>query len=207
MAIGAAEAPTWNEETLRTHVLMPFLEALGLSPTSVHVEWKFSVRLGRTINGVDGTPAEGRADALIKNGAGDNLFVVELKRPDNKLKDNDRDQGISYARLLDQIAPFVVVSNGKETQIFDTITKEQLDGKTFHTKSQLFNGGALLSGEDIRIRFEALEYFIAFSEANVSAFSKAQIEVSTRALRERADGPHNCVGFVRKFTFLLDKNY
>lgn len=189
MTVGTAGALTWNEETLRTHVLMPFLDALKLSPTSIHVEWKFSVRLGRTNNAIDGTPIEGRADALIRNAEGENLFVVELKSPDNKLTERDRDQGISYARLLDQIAPFVVVSNGKQTQIFDTITKQQLDRKTFHTESQFFKSGALVSGDDIRIRFEALAHFIAHSEENVSAFSKAQIEVSIRALRERVDGP------------------
>ncbi len=179
----------WNEERLRTHVLMPYLDALGLSLASIHVEYQFSVRLGRKLHQIDGKLAQGRADALIKNTAGDNLFVVELKRPDKTLKANDGDQGISYARLLDKIAPFVVVSNGKETQIYDTITKKRLDGTTFNTQSEFFkNGCRLLSGDDVQIRFEAMEYFVGHSEENVAAFSKGQIEASIRSLRERPGG-------------------
>ena len=183
------EPLSWNEQWLTTHVLMPFLDAMGLSPASIHVERKFSIRLGRTVHKIDGEPANGRADALIKNAEGENLFVVELKHPDKALTASDGEQGISYARLLDRIAPFVVVSNGNDTHIYDTITKKRLDEKTFNTQSEFFNNGCcLINGDDIRIRFEAMKHFVGHSEENVAAFSKGQIEVAIRSLRERPGG-------------------
>jgi len=117
----------------------------------------------------------GRLDVLVKNTQGENLFVVELKAAKQKLTDNDAKQAISYARLLDQIAPFVVVSNGHESKVYDTITRKELSSDKIGEQSAFWaNGRVLASGEDIRIRFEALKYFVGYSIENVKAFSKAQ---------------------------------
>jgi len=84
------------------------------------------LKLGRTTVEVGSNKPRsdigGRLDVLVKNIQGENLFIVELKGSNQKLTDDDTKQGISYARLLEQIAPFVVISNGHESKIFDTIT-------------------------------------------------------------------------------------
>lgn len=181
-----SEPAYWNEERLRVLVLAPFLDALGLSPNAIRVEWSFSLHFGRSRRQLDGLPLRGQADALIRNESGDNLFIVELKRPGHTLTASDVDQGIHYARLLDQIAPFVIVSNGPDSHIYDTITKQRVDGQTFPTDSAFFrNGCVLATADDIAIRFEALEHFIGYSAQNIASFSRAQIEAGIRSLRER----------------------
>jgi hypothetical protein len=173
-----------NEETLRTHVLLPFLRTLGFSPQDIQVERTFRLRLGRTVHEPRSNEVTGRADLLVRSPDGKNLFIVELKRPDSILTNDDRDQGISYARLLDQIAPFVLLSNGKQSKLFDSITREELDSENFTSKSTFFaSGGSLATAEDIRIRWEALEHFIGYSQQNVQAFSQAQVASRIRPLR------------------------
>lgn len=173
----------WNEEALRSLVLGPLLAALQIAPNSVSIERRFTIRLGRTEHRVEGESASGRADAVVRNAEGHNLFVVELKAPSEKLEDKDRDQGISYARLLDRIAPFVVLSNGRQTRIFDTISKKELGNHSFPSESTFFANGCRLSlDEDVAARFEALEHFVGYSQSNVRSFSLAQVERSIQPL-------------------------
>lgn len=173
----------WNEERLRLLVLGPLLAALNIAPSEIAVEPRFKIRLGRTEHAIGHEWAAGRADAIVRDTEGRNLFVVELKCPGETLEDADRDQGISYARLLDRIAPFVVLSNGKQTRIFDAVSKTELGQDTFATESAFFKNGCRLSlEEDVAARFEALAHFVGYSQANVQSFSLAQVERAMRPL-------------------------
>ena len=87
---------------------------------------KFSFAFGRTPIEVDGTSVsrhEARSDILIYHGEKP-LAVLELKRNGVNLTDNDRDQGLSYARMLHPRPPLVIVTNGKELSILATHTGE-----------------------------------------------------------------------------------
>ncbi len=53
------------------------------------------------------------------------VIVVDGKNPRQYITENDRDQAISYARLLDNIAPYAAVCNGS-WQVFDTVSKQQI---------------------------------------------------------------------------------
>ena len=53
------------------------------------------------------------------------VIVVDGKNPRQYITDNDRDQVISYARLLDNIAPYAAVCNGS-WQVFDSVNKQQI---------------------------------------------------------------------------------
>lgn len=93
-----------------------------LGPGAVRHQLRFSVRLGGRqveIDGKAGASASGRLDILLIQ---DNnpIAVLELKRPGTELRDDDRAQGLSYARLLNPMAPLFVVSNGSETRIYRT---------------------------------------------------------------------------------------
>jgi len=82
----------------------------------------FSVRLGHSTVRVDGRSAEtlsGRADILISHNKKP-LAILELKREDIKLTNDDIQQGLSYAKLTNPMTPLVIVSNGKELRIYDT---------------------------------------------------------------------------------------
>jgi hypothetical protein len=86
----------------------------------------FSVKLGHEVIDVKPSVRRPRLDILIKQKER-NLAVLELKRPGYPLKDEDRDQGLSYARLLTPMPPLVIVSNGKEAQFYETTSGGPLD--------------------------------------------------------------------------------
>ena len=118
-----------NEEEIRGKLLLPFLKDLGFDNSEIFLETSFSIRLGKTNHTI-----KGRSDILCKKN-GKNLFIIELKNDSIAIKDNDIEQGISYARALDEIAPFTIVTNGKITRIFDTISKKELTGKNISEES------------------------------------------------------------------------
>lgn len=158
-----------NEEDIRGRILLPYLQDLGFDVSEIFLEHSFSIRLGKSKH------VTGRSDILCKRN-GKNLFVIELKNDLNEITQNDIDQGISYARLLlDDIAPFTIVSNGKKTKIFDSITRKELKGNIFGQSTFLTNDFSLSLEEDIRIRYEALKNFISFSTENLKVFCESQV--------------------------------
>lgn len=124
-----------NEEDIRGKLLLPYIKDLGIDVSEILLERAFKIRLGKTKH------ATGRSDILCKR-HNKNLFVIELKNDSIPITDDDVDQGISYARLLDDIAPFTIVSNGNVTRIFDSISKEELSGKNCG-KSTFWKNGFL----------------------------------------------------------------
>jgi hypothetical protein len=43
------------------------------------------------------------------------LLVIEVKEPSEALSEDDRDQAISYAKLLHPVTPFALVTNRRPT--------------------------------------------------------------------------------------------
>jgi len=86
----------------------------------------FSVRMGHSEIEVKPSTKKPRLDILIKQ-RDRHLAVLELKKPGINLRDEDRDQGLSYARLLVPMPPLVIVSNGRLTQFYETISGELLN--------------------------------------------------------------------------------
>src|SRR6266478_6360329 len=169
-----------SEENLKAKVLLPFLSAVGVALDQIDVEKTFRLRLGRGVHQHAPHTVSGRLDLLVRSCAGENLFVVELKREDLDLTDDDRDQGISYARLLDQIAPFVLLTNGRESRLYDSISKRELKDR-IATDYATFRGR--LTTEDIRIRYDALKHFLGYSPENIRIFSKCQQTERMKGLR------------------------
>ncbi|WP_289658331.1 type I restriction enzyme HsdR N-terminal domain-containing protein [Flavobacterium panacagri] len=157
-----------SEFDITGRILLPYLKDLGIDPSEITFEDSFTIRLGRNKH------ATGRSDMLIKR-HGRNLFVIEVKAESKQLTDADRDQGISYARLLDEIAPFTIVSNGALTKIYDSITKEELSGCISEKSAFWRNECSLSSDEDLKLRYEALKNFIAMSPENLRAFCELQV--------------------------------
>ncbi len=56
-----------------------------------------------------------------------NIILLELKREGLALTTNDKEQGLSYARLVHPMPPITLISNGNENKFFNTYTKEPLD--------------------------------------------------------------------------------
>lgn len=112
-----------NEATFEAHlgaVLKTLFPAGGVSVTH---QFQFSLRLGhhdKKIDGRKGWVSKGRLDVLLSSGS-EHAAVLELKHEDLDLTDDDRDQGLSYARLLQPMPPLVIVSNGRVTRFYTTI--------------------------------------------------------------------------------------
>jgi len=159
-----------NEEDIRGKLLLPFLKDLGFDESEIILEKSFSIRLGKSQHTITG-----RADILCKRN-GVNLFVIELKRDSVAIKPDDVEQGISYARLLKgNIAPFTIISNGKKTHIYDSITSQELTHKPI-SESLFWKSGCTLAADlDLSIRYEALKKFISFSGPNLKEFCQSQV--------------------------------
>lgn len=157
-----------TEEDIKAKIILPYIQDLGFDVSELTLEKSFKIRLGKT------THATGRLDILCKR-YNKNLFVIELKSDTVPLTNDDRDQGISYARLLDDIAPFTIVSNGIETKVYNSITKEELKGQISEKSTFWKNGYSLSTDEEIRIRYEALKNFISLTPENLKIFCEAQV--------------------------------
>lgn len=191
-----------NEEELRSKVLLPYLQALNIPPSNIALEQTFSVRLGHTVldsKGREKQKISGRLDVLVKDSDGQNLFIVELKAPHVELSDDDVNQGISYARLLDQIAPFVVVTNGITSRVYDTITKQEIKEMRLNESDFWINSRQLSTQEDLNIRFEAMQYFLGYSTENLQSFCVAQRERAMSALKgQQSNRKYNPKTYVKR---------
>lgn len=157
-----------SEEDIKMQILGPILAGIGIEVAEIQMEHSFSIPVGQT------RCQTSRADYVVRRG-GDTLFVVEAKNPDHMLTERDRDQAISYGRLLDAIAPYAIVSNGDDTRIYDVRTKQQIDGTGIH--------GFRVSLEDETVfRFEALTMFLSLSPENLQVFSRNQVNSHMRPL-------------------------
>lgn len=116
-----------NEATLEANL---HAEVLRLFPSLAGLRIKhqatLTLRLGHrviSINGEDDYRMTGRFDAIVTvNEVPAMLF--ELKRPGLDLAPEDKEQAISYARLLTPMPPLVVISNGTNVEFYQTYDKE-----------------------------------------------------------------------------------
>lgn len=160
-----------NEEEVKAYILTPLLQQIGLDLSEITMEQSFRVQLGV------GTTKTGRADYVIRRG-GRPLFVLEAKAEDHQPGPADRNQAISYARLLDPMAPYAIVSNGRRTLIYDVMTKKTLSAQRVGRR-----GFEVNVESDINARFEALAMFVGLSPENLKVFSRCQVAMHMRPLK------------------------
>lgn len=180
-----------NEEDLKNEVVVPLLRTLGFSAGSLRFEKSFSLRLGHGVYNVEGTPtslAKGRLDILCTV-EGKSLCVVELKAPGIAVSEEDKRQGLSYARLLDHIAPFVLITNGDKTVLLDTYTGAQIEPHSGAWTGEY--GFSLGLDDEVRMRCEALATFIGLSYANLLSFCEASNEATLRKFRAATNEPRS----------------
>ncbi|MCP4548578.1 MAG: hypothetical protein GY835_19150 [bacterium] len=170
-----------NEETVKNRYLIPFLQRLGFNLSELSFEDRFTVRVGRS--NICPSQATGFLDILVKRGD-KNLFIVEAKREGEELTSDDRDQGISYASLVRPIAPYVLLTNGDDFQLYDTLSKEEVSEDSISPDSdfEIALPTALVE--------EAANYFLGLSKANLAAFSSCQVDEEIRPLLGSKDEPY-----------------
>jgi hypothetical protein len=161
-----------SEEDIRTKVISEWLKNSGFSINNILIERTFVLKIGKQTKSFNP-----RADVLVKSDSGINLLVVEVKEPSHILKDEDIDQAISYARICkDGIIPFTILTNGNDTKIFDSVTKELINENSIPLDHPYVKSGYKPTSDGIKARMEALEYLITFSEENLITFCKGQVE-------------------------------
>ncbi|MEI9402617.1 type I restriction endonuclease [Mesorhizobium argentiipisi] len=99
---------------------------------AIDLQETFTIRLGHSDHAIGSkqTWAGGRADILIRNG-GKPLAVIELKAPDESIDKDAVRQALSYARLVEPMAPLAIVTNGVETSILRSFDGAVVDTETF----------------------------------------------------------------------------
>ncbi|MBK0392113.1 type I restriction enzyme HsdR N-terminal domain-containing protein [Ramlibacter algicola] len=181
-----------SEDDIRAKVVVPWLLAHGFPIAALSIEFSFRIRLGRSVLGVSGGATSRhqskaihspRADVLVRNDRGDNLLIVEVKAPGEPLDDRARDQGISYARCIAEgnIAPYVVLTNGESTRVFDSISRLEL-GRDVRLSDACSSRTFYVTPDELSLRAEALEALISFSPENLMAFCDAQARFRMKPL-------------------------
>ncbi len=169
-----------TEEDAKFKIVLPWLRERGVRLDELTFETTFRVQVGRRAVEVGsaakrtGEAASGRLDVLVSR-AGLNLLLVEVKQPGSELTDGDRDQAVSYARLVHPIAPLALVTNGEVYRLFDTLSKNEVAHDT-----------PIRDGLSVSLpsstRDEAVEIFLGLSRANLTTFCEAQLAEQLRPL-------------------------
>ncbi|HEX8177207.1 MAG TPA: type I restriction endonuclease [Pyrinomonadaceae bacterium] len=171
-----------NEENIKNNILLPLLQGIGFSAGDLEFESNFTIQLGRgvyTVKGEETKIATGRLDILCRRD-GKPLFLIELKAEGEDLTDADRKQGLSYARLLDPMAPYVILSNGQQTLIYETLKGEAINQIA---RDIVISGYYPSLESEIGLRFEALKHFVGYSYDNLLNFCQSHNQAALEKFR------------------------
>jgi hypothetical protein len=161
-----------SEEDLRAMVLS-YCSELGFDPDEISCEDYFSIKLGHHAITIDKKMVGGRSDILISRNSVP-LAIIETKAPAHDLTKDDAYQAISYARLLSTIAPFAIVTNGKETKVYDVLASE-LTPVNDPQNSLWHRNGQQLLGINDELRYEATKLLIAINPDTLRQFCEQQV--------------------------------
>lgn len=175
-----------NEEDVKNKIVVPYLKSLGFSIDEIQFEKKFSFILGTNTYQVgknNSRKALGYSDILCKVGD-KNIFMIEVKNTEVDITYNDIEQAISYASLVRPIAPFALITNGKDTKVYDVIDRKDITNSDIASSSSYWRKGLKLSvKEELEQRFLALNFFIGYSKGNLEAFSRSQVDSKISSLK------------------------
>lgn len=151
-----------NEEEIKIHVVIPWLESLGYKRECMEFEKSIKVQEGRKTKSIF-------ADIVIYGNKKleTPLIVVDTKGPNEILSKSGRDQVISYARLMPQIAPIAVLTNGSNTQVFQSLDKSRI--KELPERSKIlkdFVGAVLSSNIRDALRSEATKELFTIDDVS-----------------------------------------
>ena len=124
MRKGNLHVELYSEQDVISKVVIPDLASLGYSEGTVS-SGSVVLRFNHPIPVQQGRERKTIFADLVVFVDEIPVIVVDGKNPREYLTDNDREQVISYARLLDNIAPFAALCNGS-WQVFDAVRKQQV---------------------------------------------------------------------------------
>ena len=167
-----------SEEDLRFAVASYFRE-LGFDSDEFSFEDQFHIRLGHNTllvekSRVSAGPIKGGRSDLLLTRNGQPIAIVETKSPDHGLTEEDAWQAISYARLLRQIAPYAIITNGSETSVYDTLSHE-LTPIALPTDAKWAKSGKEIVSIDDDLKHEAARKLIGLNRQTLADFCKMQL--------------------------------
>lgn len=113
----------YSEQDVETKVIVPTLAALGYNEVQ---NSQIQLRFQHPVKVHQGREAKTIFADVVVFVSDIPLVVIDAKNPRKYLSENDREQVISYARLIGNVAPYAVLCNGHTWQVFDSILKQQL---------------------------------------------------------------------------------
>ncbi|MCY9003277.1 type I restriction enzyme HsdR N-terminal domain-containing protein [Peribacillus frigoritolerans] len=185
-----------NEEQVKNSIIVPYLKQLGFTTDEIIYEKNLKIMIPRkgTIQ-VEKNKKNVFADIIVQRKIGDvyeNIFLVEVKRSGHKINQTDIEQGLCYARLLEQMPPFVVITNGNETKVLETIS--QLEIKDIKQSEYYLSGNQITIGEDLRR--EALRTFINMDSSNLVEYCKLITKANLKDIYSEDKTSKSIVGSV-----------
>ncbi len=151
-----------NEEEIKIQLVLPWLDSLGYKKETMEFEKTIEVQEGRKKKSIF-------ADIVVYSDKKKEtpLIVVDTKSPNEILSKSGRDQVISYARLLNKIAPLAVLTNGYSMQVFQTVDKTRI--KNLPSRSELnkdFVNAVISSTIQNALRQEAKKELFIIDDVN-----------------------------------------
>lgn len=152
----------YSELDVQTKVVVPALAAAGYRDTNrgVRIAYNHPIvaqqgRESRTIF----------ADVVVELDQ-QPVIVIDSKSPRQYLTDNDREQVISYARLLGNIAPYAALCNGHLWRVYDSVSKQQLVRlPTYQEVKDTFQQQHLSTGQRLSLVSQANRTLFAIDSA------------------------------------------
>jgi type I restriction enzyme M protein len=110
-----------TEEDVKIKFLLPYLKEHGYNPSQCEFEKAVDVQEGRKNKKIF-------ADVVVYTSSRKKapLILCETKPPQEVLNKSVKEQAISYARLLPNIAPLALITNGSQVQVFQTLNKNRI---------------------------------------------------------------------------------
>jgi hypothetical protein len=185
-----------TEEDVRIAVVKYFQE-LGFELDEIRTETRFTIQLGHNTLVIEGHEfshrdrVTGRSDILLTRN-GRPLAIVETKSPGHSLNEKDALQALSYARLLLEMAPYAIVTNGRDTRVYDTFAPTLTTLETPTESLWAKNGQQVPSiGNDLRI--EAAKKLIEVNPQTLRIFCHKQL---AQAMEDIKGSPHEAKMYI-----------
>ena len=151
----------------------------------------FSIKLGHHMVTVDlkdpkKYPSRAIFDILLTID-GKPTILLELKREGLPLTDEDLNQGLSYARLIDPMPPLTIISNGHDNLLHNTYTKGKIQADTvdFKDLQTLIDHSFKIAMNDFKEAVQTLlnKDYTFFSNV-INSSSKAKFNLKTGGITQ-----------------------
>ncbi len=177
-----------SEEDVRVSLALYFRE-LGFSLEEMSFEDSFQITLGHAAIMINKSTsrkdARARSDMLLTHN-GQALAIVETKAPDVELSDDDRDQGLSYARLLTSMPPYTILTNGRELKVYDTITADLINDDS-PSKANWAQNGFSFSGLSVTNHDWFIRRLLSLNYEVLQEYCRAQVVRAKDDLQSTSD--------------------